>query len=222
MVTRVRVDVHERQSTLFALLAKDREIAMDVVPLREGDYLIANQVLIERKSAADFRLSVENHRLFHQAYRLKHRRDVVSIVVVEGWSEIGRARRLGAQLTLALAYGIPVIGVAGPSELVWLIKRIGRLVDRSRTKPHVPTLQRARNPAQRAQNVLGQLPGIGARKSKNLLRHFGSLRGVLMASEAELAAVNGIGLKLAKRITALLDAEQRGNEKTHTQGGMAK
>ncbi|MBX6334956.1 excinuclease ABC subunit UvrC, partial [Candidatus Saccharibacteria bacterium] len=40
-------------------------------------------------------------------------------------------------------------------------------------------------------SILDDIPGIGPATRKKLLRHFGSLRAVMQASEAELAAVVG-------------------------------
>ena len=53
---------------------------------------------------------------------------------------------------------------------------------------------------------LACLPGIGARLRKRLLDRFGSPRAVFAAAAAELAAVDGIGRRLAAEIPALAAA----------------
>lgn len=50
---------------------------------------------------------------------------------------------------------------------------------------------------------LDDIPGIGPATRKKLLKHFGSLRGIKLSSEADVAAV--VGLKLARIIAAQLD-----------------
>jgi excinuclease ABC subunit C len=60
-------------------------------------------------------------------------------------------------------------------------------------------------------SVLEELPGIGPTKRQALLRALGSLRAVRAASEAELAAVPGIGARDAAaihRFLAALDAPE--------------
>jgi excinuclease ABC subunit C len=54
------------------------------------------------------------------------------------------------------------------------------------------------------QSVLEMIPGVGPARRKKLLRAFGSAEGVAGASEAELAAVQGIGPELARTIRACL------------------
>ncbi|MCB9759999.1 MAG: excinuclease ABC subunit UvrC [Alphaproteobacteria bacterium] len=53
-------------------------------------------------------------------------------------------------------------------------------------------------------SVLDGIPGIGPKRRKALLRHFGSAQAVLEASEAELAAAPGVGPKVAAQIIEAL------------------
>ncbi|MBV8652357.1 MAG: excinuclease ABC subunit UvrC, partial [Alphaproteobacteria bacterium] len=50
------------------------------------------------------------------------------------------------------------------------------------------------------QSLLDEIPGIGARRKKALLLHFGSARTVARAGLAELERVDGISTKVAKKI----------------------
>jgi excinuclease ABC subunit C len=47
---------------------------------------------------------------------------------------------------------------------------------------------------------LDEIPGIGARRKKALLHHFGSARGVSQAGLADLERVEGISKAVARRI----------------------
>ncbi len=205
----VCADSHERGSKAFRLLDAAPDVRLESKRLLEGDYLIANRVLVERKTLNDFSMSVRSGRLFKQAYRLKARRDILPLVVVENFGQPSHRcdlitpQGLGAQLTLALSYGIPVIVVHGPEQLVWLIKQIGRHVRRRDARAHIAKLGRRRNSHAHMQNVLGQLPGVGPAKAKALLSHFGTLRAVFSASADQLTEVEGIGPKLARKLTDL-------------------
>jgi len=53
--------------------------------------------------------------------------------------------------------------------------------------------------------VLCMVPGIGAKTAKKLIEHFGTLRGVVDASESELAEVTLEGKKLGKKAKAVLE-----------------
>jgi excinuclease ABC subunit C len=59
---------------------------------------------------------------------------------------------------------------------------------------------RARRAKGLSQSLLDDVPGIGARRKKALLHHFGSARGVAEAGLADLEAVEGISRTMAKKI----------------------
>ena len=54
------------------------------------------------------------------------------------------------------------------------------------------------------------MPGLGPARRKTLLKHFGSVRKLSAASIEEIAAVPGIGSRLAATISAALGANQVG------------
>ncbi|MEX0758352.1 MAG: helix-hairpin-helix domain-containing protein, partial [Tistlia sp.] len=54
----------------------------------------------------------------------------------------------------------------------------------------------------RLTSALDEIPGIGARRKKALLLHFGSARGVERASLADLEKVEGISGTVARKIHA--------------------
>lgn len=69
------------------------------------------------------------------------------------------------------------------------------------------TGHRQRRDKKRKTSSLEGLPGIGAVKRRELLRHFGGLQEVQKASIGELAKVNGISQRLAEEIYAFFHNE---------------
>jgi excinuclease ABC subunit C len=63
-------------------------------------------------------------------------------------------------------------------------------------------LRRARN----FRSVLEEIPGVGDKRRRALLRHFGSLRRVRSATVEEVAEVEGFHRALAERVVAFLAA----------------
>ena len=49
-------------------------------------------------------------------------------------------------------------------------------------------------------SALDDIPGVGPQTRKELLRHFGSLKKIKLASVEELSGVGGVGPKLAQTI----------------------
>lgn len=59
---------------------------------------------------------------------------------------------------------------------------------------------KARRDKARRQSGLEAIPGVGAKRRRELLRHFGGLQGVRQASIADLCRVSGISEKIARDI----------------------
>lgn len=66
------------------------------------------------------------------------------------------------------------------------------------------TGHRARRGKARRQSVLESIPGIGAKRRRELLRYFGGIQGIACASLDEIAKAPGISKSLAERIFAVL------------------
>jgi excinuclease ABC subunit C len=62
------------------------------------------------------------------------------------------------------------------------------------------TFHRKKRSSARFKGSLLQIPGVGAKRQKALLQHFGSLKRLKQASIEELQAVPGISSKLAEQI----------------------
>lgn len=66
------------------------------------------------------------------------------------------------------------------------------------------TKHRQKRDKRRSRSVLELIPGLGEKRRRDLLTHFGGLQGVMRASEKEFTQVAGIGEKLARTIYQIL------------------
>ncbi len=80
------------------------------------------------------------------------------------------------------------------------------LVQRIRDEAHrfAVTFHRTRRSKSAIASQLDQIPGVGPKRKKALIRTFGSVKGIREASAEELATVDGINLQLAETIKASL------------------
>jgi excinuclease ABC subunit C len=125
---------------------------------------------------------------------------------------------------------IAVCGLAKRLEEVWLpgedapviMPRSSEglyLLQRVRDEAHrfAITYHRAKRSKALAVSELDAVPGLGPARRATLLRHFGSVRKIAGATEAEIAEVPGIGPRLASAVLTAL-SPGRGNGETSDRG----
>ena len=66
------------------------------------------------------------------------------------------------------------------------------------------TKHRAKRDKRRGGSVLEVIPGLGPKRRRDLLTHFGGIQGVLKASEKEMMQVPGLGAVMARTIYKIL------------------
>jgi excinuclease ABC subunit C len=115
--------------------------------------------------------------------------------------------------------GIPLVGIAKgssrrPGEEEWITVRPRRSLHPGPESPASHLAQQIRDEAHRfaitghrgrrqkaaTRSTLEQIPGIGPRRRRALLNHFGGLQGVARAGVEELSSVPGISRLLAEEI----------------------
>lgn len=206
----IRVDMRERQSPVPQLLAAFPDVMLSFGALPSGDYLLSDDVAVERKSASDFVASILDRRLFGQATRMK----VLfarALMIIEGDltqvpHSIDIAAIRGALAFLTVREGITVLQVDSAEETAAMLRvmarhaqeRMGIPVSLREPKPMIEQLYAA--------YLVEGLPGVGPRRAQLLLEHFGTPASVMCATPEELAKVPGIGKKSALRIWNAVNA----------------
>ncbi|HEV2067680.1 MAG TPA: excinuclease ABC subunit UvrC [Thermomicrobiales bacterium] len=136
------------------------------------------------------------------------------LVIVDG----GKGQLNAALEGLAdVGMEVPICGLAKEQEEIFLPGRkesilLPRdsqalfLVQRIRDEAHrfAVTFHRVKRSKSSFQSQLDDVPGIGPKKKKALIRTFGSVRGIRNATLEELAAVEGITPQLATQIKSIL------------------
>lgn len=205
---RLDVDHSEHQAALLAAVRRGGAFDVQMVRLTTGDYLIDEEVLIERKTIADFAASLADGRLFAQAARLAHSAHR-SILLIEGPTPaavpaIHPHALEGALVSLAVMWRLPVLHSLDAEHSA----RILHLLANQASKPHQHTLRRFDRKPKRLDSrrlfVLQGLPGVGPELAHRLLAQLGSVEGVITAGAATLTQVRGLEPKKAARIRQLV------------------
>ncbi|MDP6652925.1 MAG: helix-hairpin-helix domain-containing protein, partial [Gammaproteobacteria bacterium] len=112
----------------------------------------------------------------------------------------GISRRAGQEtLFLSTATGTREIAIPTSSPALHLLQQA-----RDEAHRFAITGHRQRRSKARKQSALEQIPGLGPKRRRALLQHFGGQQEINKASEAEIAKVTGISKKLAENIYAYL------------------
>jgi excinuclease ABC subunit C len=106
----------------------------------------------------------------------------------------GRARRPGQEQLFLAGQNTPTILPADSAALL-LIQQI-----RDEAHRFAITGHRQRRAKARRTSSLEEIPGLGPKRRRELLRQFGGLQGVRNAGIGDLVKVHGISRNLAERI----------------------
>jgi len=212
--TRIVVDDRERSSGVAEALRVRPGVTVAVRRLLLGDYLVHDALIVERKTLADFALSVRDCRLFTQVGRLIQERRIRACLILEGTPDryprlaIPRPAFQGALITVTLVFGLPVLRSATPEETADLILyAAGQLQRRDISPPRRRGLKVTG--VRRQQTLLLQaIPNVGPKRAAALLDAFGSPAGVASASLEDLEAVDGVGNSTAQRIRDVLQGKR--------------
>ena len=138
------------------------------------------------------------------------------ILIDGGKGQLGMARAELVKLGLGT---IPVIGLAKEFEEIYLPDE-SKPLRLGLDHPAVKLLQRVRDECHRVANsynaqlrikrisesVLDEFPGIGERRKAALLKKFGSVRRLQLATVEQIAEVPGFGGKAAAELKKFLEA----------------
>lgn len=208
---RIVADDREKVGGVVAELGRRPDVSLEVRRLEIGDYVVANAVVVERKTIGDFAASVIDARLFRQAGALIQAK-LRPALVLEGSSggirdrvTLSREAMQGALITVSLFYGLAILRARDPAETAWLLVCLGRQARRF-ARGGLPR-PGCRPKGKRARQIflLQGLPGIGPERADRLLARFGSIRAVALASATALGEVESIGAATAAKIRWAID-----------------
>lgn len=199
------VDSHEVASGIVPILESRELFEVRVERLEVGDFALAD-LCIERKTGADLVASIEDGRLFKQLLLLR-RTYKRRLLLIEGdipSAPIAKRAVQGALVRISAGLQIPILFSKSLDDTVSLLHRAA-LQLYGFTSAQFHSLKAPSNADLQFHQsyVLAGIPGIGVHRARQLIEHFGSLKHILSATRAELAAVPGTGEVQAERIERL-------------------
>ncbi len=218
---RIIVDEREKKSGIPDLLkAVGMNIEVKTLPI--GDYIVASETVVERKSIQDFVSSIFDGRLFDQCSRLKEH-FLNPIILLEGnvdEIEVITENPLvfyGAMSSIVIDFKIPIIPTPNASHSAKLLVSMTSRKD-SAKGPFLKKIRKSNDIQRQQLSSLCSLPGVGEKTAKRMLAKFGSPLKVFCASSTDLAKIEGLGIARAKKIKKMLESTnqhlKKSNQKT--------
>ncbi len=204
-VVRIVADDRENAGGVIEALRRHDNIELTVQRLGVGDFLVGERCIVERKTLVDFAQSVIDARLFRQASAMvgNGRR---AVLILEGCradlgnTGVSREALQGALITVSVFYGLAVLRARDVEETARLLRYLGQQTLARAEGAYGRPGYRPKGRRARQLYVLQGLPGIGPERAERLLERFGSVERTMAACADELAAVEGIGPKIAESI----------------------
>lgn len=184
---------------------------VSVLKLDFGDYMVGEDVAIERKTVFDLASTLTQRFLFDQIFKMRESYPR-SLVVIEGYMGVLRKfRRIspeslnGALFALA-QNGVPIVPTIDYKDTaIFLVVASKQLAKGAKVPPVIRHRVKAETIAERQLFLVTGLPHIGPVLADSLLRYFGTPRKVFDASKEELMAVRDVGPKTAEDIVKVLE-----------------
>jgi len=215
---RIIVDDREQKSGIPNLL-KSVGLNVEMKTLPIGDYIVAPETIVERKSIRDLLASVFDGRLFDQCTRLKENFEHPIILMEGNVDEIEEITDnplifYGAISTVVIDFKIPVIPTPSASHTAKLLVSMCSRKDVPKG-PFLKKIKKSSDLEKQQLSTLCSLPGIGEKFAVRMLEKFGTPLRVFTATTSELAKVEGLGDARAKKIKKVLDTKNKLHKKSN-------
>jgi Fanconi anemia group M protein len=206
----VKIIVDTRENTVIKTKLNNLNIEVEEQMLDVGDFVLSEDVCVERKTLKDFASSIIDGRLFPQLIQLKQKYNKPILILEKGpqSDRISQNAFLGALASIITDFNIALIITESTEEsaaLMYVIAKREQIEKKKSIK--VREGEKPVSIKEIQKYILAGMPGVSAILATRLLEKFGTLQNVFNAPENELFDVKGIGDVMAKRIKEITTAD---------------
>ena len=200
--SRIVVDEREKKSGIPDLL-KATGINVEIKMLPVGDYIVAPETIVERKTIRDMMSSIFEELI---EFYFKKRNGNME-------KKSGGTWFYGVISSVAIDFRIPIIYTPNALHSTKLL--ISMCTRKEIIKgPFLKKIKKSSDLERQQLIVLSSLPGVGEKTAIRMLEKFGTPLKVLSASTTDLSKITGLGEARAKKIKKILQAQNKHLKKT--------
>ncbi|MFA5763838.1 MAG: DEAD/DEAH box helicase [archaeon] len=210
----IYVDSREQSAAVTKALFDKCKVMMK--QLNVGDYVLSNDVCVERKTVQDFLESMIDGRLFKQLIDLRENYPKPLLILEGNPKELFNSRNIpkysiiGALTSIALDYQIPIITTTDPIETAEYLLNIAKREQKGKHKEIKLRMGRkGLTLTEKQQFIVEGLPLVGPTLAQNMLRKFKTIQNIANATEEELLQVENLGKLKAQKIKEILDTKYK-------------
>lgn len=216
-MSEIVVDYREQPSELPKILG-ELGVKISFKQLLVGDYIISEDLAIERKTVHDFISSLFDGRLFRQVESLSNHYKTPIILIEGDMSLISQMLNnpkvyYGALSSLIINFNVKTVFVPTVDESAIFIERLAFNLKKGQ-KPKIVYKQKSATTDDDQIYLISSLPGIGPKLAEKMIMTFGSPSKAFNAKLSELAKV--IGPSKARKVKFVLEYNRR-DPKTNSQ-----
>jgi Fanconi anemia group M protein len=211
---KIIADIREKNSLVIASL-KELGIEVEIKHLILADYIISNEIAVERKTINDFISSMINKRLPQQLNDLKRNYKIPLLLIEKEdhqelckpslHSNIHENAVRGMILSILTGFNVPIIFTEGYEDTAKYLMLLAKHQEKGKQEISLVAKRKAFSIKDQQQIILESFPGIGPSLAKEMLKHFKSIRNIVNASLEELEKIPKLGKKKAMIIKRLLE-----------------
>lgn len=191
---KIIIDYREKNSLVASYLIKEN-FDIEFKELKIGDYIVKDTI-IERKTISDFVSSMINGRLFKQLEELKQFEN--KLLIIEGISKheiysddnerINANAIRGFLLSIVLKHKIPLLFTKDSEDTAKFIDVLSR---KKAKEIKLNAGKKTLDKKEQMQFIIEGFPGLGPKKSKELLEKFSTIQNIINAPIEDLEKILG-------------------------------
>ncbi|MEO0282099.1 MAG: ERCC4 domain-containing protein [candidate division WOR-3 bacterium] len=177
--------------------------------LEVGDFLVSDNICIERKSSNDFINSIIDGRLFEQAENIKNNFKK-GIIMIEGNNADGRITENALKASIAtviVKYDLDVLRTENEKETARMIYYIAKKEQEQGKSVVIKGKRKGKQIDELQLQLLCSLPGISNGLSKKITEKFSNIKEFVNADQDEIRKIKGLGKTNAKKIYDIFNQE---------------